>query len=374
MENVIEEIRVYKFPLPASTLYNMSSSKVATPESTIVEIIDSKGVSGYGEACMATPEAQPATNDSIRASLEILAPAILGLSSKNLTLVNSAMNDAVIGESESKAALDIACWDLKGKSLNKTISELLGGYGKKNVITYHVVGIGEPEHAADQARKLQNSGMRRIQLKTGGREIGKDIACIHAVAAVLNTKTVLDVDTNRGWSEEEAVEVSRACSSIVMSMEQPCATEEELHRIKPYLNHPLIVDESASDLPTVSRMIASGLADGFGMKITRLGGLTEMQEIRKVCVRNKVPMSSDDAWGGDIIATAGVALGATIPFDLNRGAWLAHTYHKTHYDEANGPHVENGYVKLPEGGPGLGLSIDMGFFGTPVSVYQKVRN
>ena len=63
MESRIKEIRVYKFPLPASTMYNMSSSQVTTPESTIVEIIDSKGVRGYGEACMATPQAQLSSNE-----------------------------------------------------------------------------------------------------------------------------------------------------------------------------------------------------------------------------------------------------------------------------------------------------------------------
>lgn len=370
MESSIEEIRVYKFPLPASKLYNMSSSQVATPESTIVEIIDSGGVIGYGEACMATPQAQLSTNEGIRAALQVLAPAVIGADPLKLSSLRDILDEALGGESESKAAIDIACWDLIGKTLNTTIFDLLGGAKTNTVTTYHVVGISEPEIAAQAAQNLQQSGIRRIQLKAGGRSIDRDIECIKAVSQVLDDSTTLDVDTNRGWSEEEAVEVSKACSSISMSLEQPCATEEELQRIKPHLLHPLIVDESACDLSTISRMISSGLANGFGMKISRVGGVTEMQKIRDMCIAQNIPMSCDDAWGGDIVAAAGVAIASTIPSNLNRGAWLSHPYHQIHYDEINGPRIEDGYVALPQVEHGLGLSIRQDFFGDPEFVFE----
>ena len=84
----------------------------------------------------------------------------------------------------------------------------------------------------------------------------------------------------------------------------------------------------------------------------------------------RTPMSADDAWGGDIIAAAGVALGATLDPQFSRGSWIAHPYHQTHYDEKNGPRISNGYVTLPQGGPGLGLVIEEGQLGDPVEVYS----
>lgn len=369
--STITEIRVYKVPLPSKTLYNMSSSAVLTPESTIVEIIDSDGMIGYGEACMATPQAQDASNESIRFSLSVLAPILIGLNPMELNLISRTMDNTSKGESEGKAAINIACWDLIGKKLNKSVAELLGGNLTNEVTTYHVIGITSPEDAAAEATKLQLEGIRRLQLKAGGRPVTDDIASIKSVEKVLQGETVLDVDTNRGWTENEAIEVSNACSKITMSMEQPCATEEELFRLKPQIFHPLIIDESAKDMATISKMVTSKIADGFGMKITRVGGLTAMRSIRDFCLKTRTPMSSDDAWGGDIIAAAGVAVGSTIPAHLNRGAWLAHPYHQVHYDPINGPRIENGTVKLPEGGPGLGLVIAEGFFGDPEQIYQK---
>ncbi|HJM37524.1 MAG TPA: mandelate racemase/muconate lactonizing enzyme family protein, partial [Acidimicrobiales bacterium] len=132
----ISEIRIYKTPLPAKTLYNMSSSAVMTPESTIVQLIDCDGVIGYGEACMATAQAQDANNDSIRSSLSLLAPPLIGMNPMQLDLINSTMENLVTGETEAKAAIDIACWDLIGKRLEKSVAELLGGNGSGEVITY----------------------------------------------------------------------------------------------------------------------------------------------------------------------------------------------------------------------------------------------
>jgi L-alanine-DL-glutamate epimerase-like enolase superfamily enzyme len=366
----IKEVRVYTVPLAARSKYKMSNSTVATPESTIVEVVGSDGTIGYGEVCLASPQFQPAHGAGVRASLSILAPAVIGLDPMQLGVVNAGMNKAMTGHPEGKAAIDLACWDLMGKWLDRSVVDLLGGPRMDDVITYHVVGIDTPETAAADAVRLQREGITRIQLKAGGRPIHEDIASIHAVGEVLKPGTDLAVDTNRGWSSAEAIHVSNACAGITMSMEQPCATEAELLQVKSQIRHPIVVDENATDLGVVSRMISSGLANGFGLKITRLGGLTAMRAVRDLCMSTRTPMSSDDAWGGDIIGAAGVALGATLDPQFSRGAWLAHPYHRTHYDEANGPRIEKGFATLPSGGPGLGLVLEEGQFGDPVAVYR----
>ncbi|MFT7474231.1 MAG: L-alanine-DL-glutamate epimerase-like enolase superfamily enzyme [Verrucomicrobiales bacterium] len=366
----ISEIRVYSVPLETRAKYNMSNSTVATPVSTVVEVVDSDGVIGYGEVCMASPQFQPAHGAGLVASLSVLAPAIVGLDPLKLSIVNAAMNSAMTGHSEGKASLDIACWDLIGKKLDQSVVDLLGGARMDDVITYHVVGIGSPDYAASEADRLQDEGITRIQLKAGGRPIHEDIASIRAVAAVIRPGTDLAVDTNRGWSTAEAVQVSNACADVTMSMEQPCATEAELQQVKSQIQHPIVVDENATDIGAVARMISSGLANGFGLKLSRLGGLTPMRAVRDLCMMTRTPMSSDDAWGSDIIGAAGVALGATLDPQFSRGAWLAHPYHQTHYDEINGPRIENGFATLPVGGPGLGLVLVEGQFGEPVAVYR----
>ena len=367
---MIKEVRVYAVPLATVVTYNMSSSTVETPMSTVIAVEDTDGHVGFGEACVASPHYQAAHNDGIRRALALLAPAVLGFDPMKSAVVNAAMDSTLDGHREAKAAIDIACWDLVGRRLDTHVVDLLGGARCTPVLTYHVVPIGTPDEAAGTAERLQAEGHTRLQLKAGGRPIHADIECIHAVADVLQPGVDLAVDTNRGWSTVEAIQVSNACRHITMSIEQPCATEAELIAIKPSIHHPLIVDENTTDIRTVARMISTGLADGFGLKITRLGGITAMRAVRDLCMSARVPMSADDAWGGDIVGAAGVALGATLDPHFSRGAWLAHPYHQVHYDEINGPRIENGHVTLPAGGPGLGLVIDEGRFGSPVARYQ----
>lgn len=366
----IKEIRVFRVPLETQASYTMSSSRVATPESTVVQVVDSSGTVGYGEACMASPDYQPAHNDGVRAAMPLLAPALIGLDPLHSASTSGALNRAVMGHAEAKAALDIACWDLAGKLHDVHVADLLGGARTTQVLTYHVIGIGTAEDAASSAIELQDGGITRLQLKAGGRPIHEDIAAIEAVAAVCRPGTDLAVDTNRGWSTAEAIHVSNACSHITLSLEQPCATEHELQQVKSQSVHPMIVDENSTDLGAIARMISSGLADGFGLKLTRLGGLTPMRAVRDLCMATRTPMSSDDAWGGDIIAAAGVALGATLDPQFSRGAWISHPYHQVHYDEINGPRIVDGHVPLPQGGPGLGLVLDPEQFGEPEAVYD----
>ena len=95
---------------------------------------------------------------------------------------------------------------------------------------------------------------------------------------------------------------------------------------RPLVNHPIYLDESTQDLGAVIRAIGSGICDGFGLKVTRLGGLSVMRTVRELCAVRSLPHTCDDAWGGDIIAAACVAIGATVKPELSEGVWLAAPY------------------------------------------------
>ncbi|MGY9074652.1 MAG: mandelate racemase/muconate lactonizing enzyme family protein [Acidimicrobiales bacterium] len=364
----ITEVRVFERVLVKARSYNMSTSAVADPVTTAVEVVTDAGYSGWGEACPAGPLYAPVHVGGIQAALGLLGPAVLGLDPTQFGLLQVAMNQAVNGANEAKAAIDIACWDLAGKASGKRVCELLGGPRMDPVSTYHVISIGTADESAAHASKLQDDGLLKLQLKAGGRHIDEDIESIRAVSRVVRPGVDLFVDVNRGWTTTEAIQVSEACADLRLSFEQPCNTFEECARAKPHLRHPLLLDESATDLATIARAIVEGVADGFGIKLTRIGGLTGMQAVRDLCAATRTPMSCDDSWGGDIIAAACVHLGSTLDPQISRGVWIADPYLGEHYDEVNGPRIVGGRIALPSG-PGLGLEIPDGLFGAPVSVH-----
>jgi L-alanine-DL-glutamate epimerase-like enolase superfamily enzyme len=115
----------------------------------------------------------------------------------------------------------------------------------------------------------------------------------------------------------------------------------------------------------VLRAIGDRVCDGFGLKVTRMGGLSAMRTIRDVCHTANLPFTCDDAWGGDIIAAACVHIGATVQARFLEGVWIAATHIERHYDVQNGPRVENGHIRVPRG-PGLGIVPDKTLWGPPV--------
>ena len=361
----ITEVRIYAKLLPLAGSYNMSASTVSDPETTVVELITDTPHVGWGECCPTGPLPQPAHAGSIRADLSLLAPSLIGLDPTLTGSVRRAMDATMDGGVRAKAAVDIACWDLLGKAMDRRVCDLLGGACSDPVPTYHVIPIGTADESASAAESLQEAGHTKLQLKAGGRHIDEEIESIRGVVPVVRPGVDLFVDVNRGWTVGETIAVSRACADLQLAIEQPCVTYDECANAKPHLRHPLLLDESATDLAVIARAISSGVANGFGMKLTRIGGISAMLAVRDLCRATRTPTSFDDSWGGDIIASACVQIGSTMEPGLSRGAWISDPYQVAHYDNENGPRIENGRIAIPPG-PGLGITIPEGCFGDPI--------
>jgi L-alanine-DL-glutamate epimerase-like enolase superfamily enzyme len=218
------------------------------------------------------------------------------------------------------------------------------------------------------AREKSAEGYPRFQIKIGGRPVEADIEVIHKVWETVGTKMRLAVDGNRGLTTRDALRLSSACRHIPFVFEQPCDSLDEISAIRQQLSHPVYIDESGVNISAIISTIGSGIADGFGMKITRIGGLQAMSLFSGICEARNLPHTCDDAWGGDIIAAACVHMGATIKPTLFEGTWLAQPYIEGHYDSNNGIKIKGGHIKLPEG-PGLGVVPDEGVFTNEVASY-----
>jgi L-alanine-DL-glutamate epimerase-like enolase superfamily enzyme len=134
------------------------------------------------------------------------------------------------------------------------------------------------------------------------------------------------------------------------------------------VHHGIYLDENTENLSSVMRAISLGICDGFGLKVTRLGGLGTMAVIRDLCEARSMPHTCDDSWGGDIIAAACVHIGATVQPRLLEGVWLAEPYMDVRYDSENPVQIKGGHIQVPTG-PGLGVVPDPGVFGAPVASF-----
>jgi L-alanine-DL-glutamate epimerase-like enolase superfamily enzyme len=362
----IKEIHVYRHDLPVvGGSYRMASTLVSALDTTLVEIVTESGLVGYGESCPVGPVYQPMHALGVRSALEQMGPHLIGHNALQIGCVQDAMEASLNGYRYAKAAVDIALWDIAGKAYGARVCDLLGGARQKKVPSYYALGVMAPDEAAAMARERQAQGFGRLQIKVGGRALEEDIAAIRKVCEVLRPGVRLAVDANRGWTTRDALQVSLACQELTFVMEQPCATYEETAALRRRLAHPIYLDESTEGLEVILRAVGDRVCDGFGLKVTRIGGLSAMRTVRDVCRAANLPMTCDDSWGGDIIAAACTHIGATVHPDLMEGVWIAAPYIKAHYDPVSGIRIENGGIRVPDG-PGLGIVPDKSAWGAPV--------
>ncbi|MCF6431464.1 mandelate racemase/muconate lactonizing enzyme family protein [Leisingera sp. MMG026] len=365
----IAEIHIYQHDLPVKNgPYTMANAAVWSLDTTLVKLVADNGLEGWGETCPVGPTYAESHAGGARAALAAMAEGLIGAEIAPVTL-HRRMDGLLNGHNYAKAAIDIAAHDLLGKQFGVSVSTLLGGAVTDRVPSYYATGVGAPDDIARLAAGKLAEGYPRLQVKVGGRPVELDIETIRKVWEQIGGSGMrLAVDGNRGWTTRDALRVSRECSEIPFIMEQPCNTLEDLQKIRPQISHGLYMDENSTSLNTVVTAAGTGLVDGFGMKVTRIGGLQPMRAFRDICEARNLPHTCDDSWGGDIIAAACTHIGATVKPDLLEGVWLAAPYIEGNYDAENGIRIEGGHISVPQG-PGLGITPDESLFGAPVASF-----
>ncbi|MBY6141207.1 mandelate racemase/muconate lactonizing enzyme family protein [Leisingera daeponensis] len=365
----IAEIHIYQHDLPVKNgPYTMANAEVWALDTTLVKLVADNGQTGWGETCPVGPTYAESHAAGARAALIAMAEGLIGAEVAPVTL-HRRMDRLLNGHNYAKAAIDIAAHDLLGKHLGVSVSTLLGGATTDRVPSYYATGVGAPDDIARLAAEKLAEGYPRLQVKVGGRSVELDIETIRKVwEKVGGSGMRLAVDGNRGWTTRDALRVSRECPQIPFIMEQPCNTLEDLQKIRPQIAHGLYMDENSTSLNTVITAAGTGLVDGFGMKVTRIGGLHPMRAFRDICEARNLPHTCDDSWGGDIIAAACTHIGATVKSDLLEGVWLAAPYIEGNYDAESGICLEGGHIALPQGA-GLGITPDESLFGAPVASF-----
>lgn len=365
----IAELHIYAHDLPVKNApYRMAMTEVWTLPTTLVKLVSDAGVVGWGETCPVGTTYAEMHVGGAQAALRAMGQGLIGCEVAPLALQHR-MDSLLNGHNYAKAAIDIAAHDLMGRALGVSVATILGGALTDRVPSYYSTIVGDPDETARIAAEKAAEGYPRLQIKVGGRPVEQDVATVRKVwEQVRGTGVRLAVDGNRSLTTRDTLTLSRECPDVPFVLEQPCNTIEELHRIRPQVHHAIYIDENGTSLNTVISAVGTGLVDGFGMKVTRIGGLQPMRVFRDICAARSLPHTCDDSWGGDIIAAACAHMGATVQPRFMEGAWLAQPYIEGHYDARCGVKIEGGHIRLPEG-PGLGVVPDEGIFGPPLASF-----
>ena len=350
----ITKITAWQVDLPLHEgNYKWSGGKsVDVFDSTLVRVETDAGVTGYGEACPLGPVYLPSYAKGVRAGLSELAPALIGEDPTQLGKLNQIMDKAMKGHPYVKAPVDVACWDILGKTANLPVSDLLGGTYGEDFVLYRAISQQSPEEMAKNVTGYREEGYRRFQLKVGG-DPDVDIERIRQVAAVLQSGDKLVADANTGWLKHEAMRVVSAVKDVDVYIEQPCLRYEDCLSVRRHTDLPFVMDESIDGIPEILRGEQDLAMDVVNIKISKFGGLTRARQARDLCVSLGLVMTLEDTWGGDVVTAAIAHLAHSTPTEYLFTSTDFNSY-VTRSIAHGAPQRKNGRLAAPRT-PGLGI-------------------
>lgn len=261
------------------------------------------------------------------------------------------------------SGIDIACYDIMGKALDKPIHALLGGARRKHVPAYASTLFRDTPQAMKEAAQLYiDRGFMAVKFGWGGlgKDRRKDVALVQAARESLGKDRVLMVDA--GWiyprSVEETILMIQAIEPFdPFWIEEPCHPED-------YAGYKAVADateiriaagEQEGTVWGFEHLIREGGVDVVQPDLSRCGGFTVARKVvplaetagRAICPH---------AWQSDLLTAASLHLNAILPEALFQ-----------EYNVCDDPisrslcrtplQCVDGLLAVPEG-PGLGVEVN----------------
>jgi mannonate dehydratase len=289
------------------------------------------------------------------------------------------------------AAVDTALWDIKAKSLNTPLYQLLGGASREAVLVYgHASGAGV-EETVQAVAQYQKAGYKAIRAQSGipGLEstygVGKgpghyEPAEKNAPAesqwsseAYMNFIPTLFDRLRKEFGPElhllhdvhhrlTPIEAGRVGKSLepyhLFWMEDPTPAElqEGFRLIRQHTTTPLAVGEVFNSIFDCQTLIEEQLIDYIRATVVHAGGITHLRRIANLAEMYQVRTGSHGATD-----LSPVCMGAALHFDLSVHNFGIQEYMK-HADETDAvfPHAykfEDGFMH-PGETPGIGVDIN----------------
>lgn len=329
--------------------------------STLVRITTDDGFVGVGEAWGLPSPSIPAVIIE-----EVFAPMLIGADPFTTSVHWDRMYGTLnrMGNTrgfamEAMSAIDMACWDLKGRMTGMPIHALLGGRHRERIDCYAspVYFFDEPAESAAKALEYVNEGFRAVKVKAG-RSIETDLAHLAAVQDAVGPDVKLLVDMNCAYDVRTAITLARELESFnILWFEEPIPPEdaEGLLAIHRAIRIPLATGENEFTPQGFRDMLRLGAVDIIMPNVTRAGGFTGLDRIAKLAEAFSVKLALHGVGSGVQVAAAVQAMAAygnAYLYEYNR---LLNPLREALIEPF--PAFADGALVVPDG-PGLGVELN----------------
>jgi D-galactarolactone cycloisomerase len=370
---------VLKVPTGTNTFY---SSQAAFPErsSLLVKVTTDEGLLGWGEGGQYGPPEPVAT-----AIIDVLAPRLLGREADQPVRIwedNYAFSRD-FGQKgtyvEAMSAIDIALWDIWGKSLDRPVHHLLGGAFRQRAMAY-ATGCYYPENyqdtkammdaLAEEVAGYADAGITAAKIKIGLLSVEQDRARIALIRNTVGPDVKLMADANHAYNSATALRIGRVMEEhSLLWFEEPVPPEDHdgYRRLRAALDVPIAGGECEFTRFGFRDLIGGGCVDIVQPDLCCCGGFSEWTKILGTASQHGV-LTMPHVWGSGVAVAAALQAIATIPpMPHTASPVTLQNEPMVEFDRTFNPlrdeilhenfAIEDGAVAIPSG-PGLGISVD----------------
>jgi L-alanine-DL-glutamate epimerase-like enolase superfamily enzyme len=368
-------------PIPEEQQHTTDFGRIASFDSALVRVEIEGGLVGYGEAKAAVGSA--GTNAALVTCIEReLAPLIVGEDARDISRLWDVMYNGsrahfalarghafpVLGRRgltvAALAGIDIALWDLLGKSLGAPVWRLLGGRRHERMPAYASGGWAPAERIAAELRSfIERGDFKAVKMRVGAGDgtLAHSIQRVRAAREGLGDAVDIMCDAHGTWTVAEARRFCREVASCNIGwLEEPVSADDKRGQaeVRAATDIPIASGESEFTRFDFRDLIELRAVDVLQPDLSIAGGITEALRIEALASAHQLRFAPH-LWGGALTFAAGlhVAAVASSGFILEYSLGANPMLHELALEDFP---VVDGHIEIPER-PGLGVTIDETF-------------
>jgi L-Ala-D/L-Glu epimerase len=333
-------------------------------ENVFVRITTDDGIVGWGEAC-----AHPVTSETqagIVATVELFGRLVTGKNPFHIGAIHSALDNLFLqGNAGARSAIDIALYDIMGKSAGQPVYNLLGGAHQTTFGKLATMPRAEPKRMGEHARALLKRGYTCFEPKMTGHleSLDADADRLEAIIEKVPGSALVIADPNQMWrTPKDTIEVlTRRFPGVAnLAIEQPVwyYDIEGLAAITQAVPQKVVADEAIQNLSTMITIASRRIADMVSLKLGKCGGFYKAVQMMRIAEAGGLPVRIDWTQGSHLLDTATGHLHAAVRIvGCDPGMDYQLRIEDQPVKEGGVTQDKNGHFVMPDA-PGLGLTID----------------
>jgi L-alanine-DL-glutamate epimerase-like enolase superfamily enzyme len=276
-----------------------------------VTVDTDEGISGVGESGLSAREL------AVMGAIDHFRPLLIGQDAGRIehlwqTLFRGGFFPANRVLCSAISAIDIALWDILGKSLGVPIYQLLGGLARDKVVCYpHAQAPGENDDVqalVDNCQKFVSEGWKFLRwglpshgdLLEAPRAVAAALKQFEVVRRAVGDEIELCLDIHTRLELSDAVRLCRASEQYrPFFMEDPLRAEHThlYQRLRQQTAVPIAAGEQFASKWEFREVIEDDLIDYCRVDLCIVGGITEARKIAGWCETHGIRLATHNPLG-----------------------------------------------------------------------------